>query len=80
MKQVFIIHGGDAYPTHAAYLESLHALELDYQRLKPKQRWKQWIADQLPDVDILTPSMPNSSNAQYDEWKIMFEKLVSFFW
>ena len=79
MKQIILIHGGDSYSTYEAYLQDLRATQLDYKRLLPKKRWSTWLAGQLPDADIVTPSFPNSQNAQYNEWKIYFEKLVPFF-
>jgi predicted alpha/beta hydrolase family esterase len=32
----------------------------------------------MSDSDVLTPSMPNKDNAQFDEWKIYFEKILPF--
>lgn len=52
---------------------------MDYNRLLPKRSWKQWLAEQLPEVDVLLPSFPNSDNAVFEEWKILFEKLIPFF-
>lgn len=79
MKRVFILHGGDSFSSHQAYLDQLKAMEIDYERLRPKQRWSSWLAAQLADADILLPSLPNKDNAVYDEWKIYFEKLLPFF-
>ncbi len=33
----------------------------------------------MPNDDVLSPTMPNSNNAQFEEWKIYFEKLIPFF-
>lgn len=33
----------------------------------------------LAEYDVLTPSMPNRQNAVYEEWKIVFEKLIPHF-
>ncbi len=79
MTQVFFFHGGDSFNSYEEYLEDLKKKEIDYQRLFKKGRWSQNLAKNLPGVDVLYPSMPNSSNAKYDEWKILFEKLVPFF-
>lgn len=79
MKQVFILHGGESFSSYQAYLDQLKATEIDYERLRPKQSWKDWIAAQLPNSDVLLPSFPNKNNAVYDEWKIYFEKLLPFF-
>ncbi len=80
MKQVFIIHGGNSFDSYDSYLRDLTSSPLDYERMKYTQRWfKQGITAALTDFDVLTPTMPNSQNAIYDEWKIMFEKIVPLF-
>lgn len=78
MKQVVIIHGGDSFSSYESYLENLKSLEISYERLKPQQKWKPWIAKQMPEADVLLPTFPNGYNAVYDEWKIYFEKLIPF--
>ena len=76
MKQVVIIHGGDSFSSYDDYIENLKTSTVEYERLKPQQKWKPWIAQQMPEADVLLPTFPNSSNAVYDEWKIYFEKLL----
>ncbi len=79
MKLVLIIHGGTSFSSHDAYMMHLRSMDLDYERLKSRTTWKDNLSTQLPDTDILAPSMPNSANANYDEWVIFFEKLIEFF-
>jgi predicted alpha/beta hydrolase family esterase len=79
MKQVVILHGGYTFSSYDAYIDSLKSIEIDYERLKLQKKWKPWIAEQLTDYDVLLPMFPNGSNAVYEEWKIYFEKLISFF-
>ncbi|MDO4773544.1 MAG: alpha/beta hydrolase [Candidatus Saccharibacteria bacterium] len=79
MKQIVLVHGGNSYKDHATYRADLEALEMDYQRLLPKKRWSDAIIAAFPDADILLPTMPNSANAQFDEWVIWFEKMIPFF-
>ena len=80
MKQVFLIHGGNSYNSYDAYLNDLVSSPIDYDRLKFAQRWfTQGISQSLDDFDVLTPSMPNKNNAVYEEWKIVFEKLIPHF-
>ncbi|HEU0266727.1 MAG TPA: alpha/beta hydrolase [Candidatus Saccharimonadaceae bacterium] len=78
MKQVLIIHGGDSFDSYKQYLESLKSRMIDYERIKYHTNWRTWIAEKMPEVDVLLPTFPNSSNAVYDEWKIFFEKIVPF--
>ena len=76
MKQVLIIHGGDSFSSYDAYLSSLRSREINYDRLRPQKKWRTWVAEQLPDTDVLLPTFPNGFNAVYDEWVIYFEKLL----
>lgn len=79
MKQILIIHGGNSFSSYEAYREYLAAKELNYYKLTHPVRWKEALAGELPDFDVVYPSMPNSLNAVYDEWVIYFEKLQNFF-
>lgn len=79
MKQIVIIHGGDSFLSYEEYLDDLKNTELDYERLRPGKSWKDAVIAAFPEADILTPSMPNKQNAQYEEWKIMFKKIIPFF-
>lgn len=79
MKQILIIHGGDSFSSYEAYFATLKAKELAYDRLKPSRHWKDTLIDAFPNADILAPTMPNSANARFDEWKIWFEKIIPYF-
>lgn len=76
--QICIIHGGTAFESDEAYQQSLRELELNYNRLLYAPSWKNWLAEQLPDYDVLLPSMPNKINAKYDDWTLYFSKVVPF--
>lgn len=78
MKQVVIIHGGDAFATYEEYLDTLENATLDDPRLRTKG-WKSLLPENLgPEYEVLAPRMPNSANAKYIEWKIWFEKHFPF--
>ena len=80
MKQVFIIQGGNSFNSYESYVNDLVTSPIDYDRLKYSPKWfTQGLAQSLTDFDVLTPSMPNKQNAVYDEWKIVFEKLIPHF-
>ena len=79
MKQVLIIHGGSSFSKYKDYLDYLKNSAIYYDRIKPQNSWKTWIAEQMCDTDVLLPNFPNGSNAVYEEWKIYFEKLIPFF-
>lgn len=76
MRQILIIHGGDSFSSYEEYLHNLKQTELTYDRLLQKRRWKDNIIDTFPEADVLTPQMPNSANAQYNEWTMWFEKIL----
>lgn len=78
MSQILFIHGGDSFNSYEEYLENLKSTEIDYSRLLPKDRWSAKLTSASPKDDILMPSMPNSANAQFDEWAIWFEKILPF--
>lgn len=77
-RQVVIIHGGDTFDTYKEYLSFLKNYELDLEKLKSKG-WKKRLPQELgSDFEVISPRMPNSMNAKYKEWEIMFEKLFPF--
>lgn len=78
MKQVLVIHGGTSHNSYEDYIAYLKSKVLDYERLKWSDKWRNWLPSALPGVDVLLPDFPNSQNAQYDEWKIIFEKILPF--
>ena len=78
MQQILFLHGGESFLSYDAYLDSLMSRELSYDRLKYSPKWREWIAQQLPGDDVLLPTMPNGYNAQFNEWKIYFEKIMPF--
>lgn len=76
MKQIIVIHGGTTFPSHEEYIAHLKSNPLNYERLLAFRDWKSRLPEAFPEDDILLPSMPNRQNASYDEWKIMFEKII----
>ena len=76
--QVCIIHGGTVYESDEEYQQALRDITLSYDRLLYAPSWKNWLAEQLPDHDVLLPSMPNKINAKYDDWALYFSKVVPF--
>lgn len=76
MKQVVVIHGGSSFNSYESYLKTLKESPINYERLKRSGKWKEWLVDALPEADVLLPQFPNAQNAQYEEWKIYFEKLL----
>jgi len=75
-KQVVVIHGGDAFKTYKDYMAYLRSLRLDLDRYRGTG-WKDSLSEKLGNrFDVLLPRMPNPTNAKYDEWKILFDKIA----
>ncbi len=76
MQQVFFIHGGSAYTEYADFIADLHELPLRSPSNEDEvQKWSKKLRFALGDTfETFTPSMPNSDNAKYEEWKIWFER------
>ena len=62
------------------YIQSLSQKKLDISRFINNPMWKELLQDNLgSDYQVLLPSMPNSTNAQYSEWRVWFEHISSLF-
>lgn len=76
-KQVFYIHGADAFSDHGnflKYLEKIEIRDLPWAGDSPK-RWSKTLREDLgEEYEVFTPLMPNKLNAHYEEWKIWFER------
>ena len=80
MQQIIVIHGGTTFQEYDKYLESLSSKKLNIDRFVYKPMWKELLQENLGDgYQVLTPKMPNSTNARYSEWKIWFKHLSSLF-
>ena len=75
-KQVFYIHGGNAYSDYNAFLDDLRTMPVrNLPDVEPLKKWTQSLREDLgEDFEVFTPTMPNSLNAKYLEWKIWFER------
>lgn len=77
-QEIVVIHGGTSYPSHEQYFESLKNLSIRLDRMKFKKDWKDGLQEKLgEDFAVYIPQMPNKQNAQYEEWKILFEKVLN---
>lgn len=75
-KQVILIRGGSTFDTHKDYLSFLKNLKVDINRYR-RTKWSDSLRGDLGnEFDVLLPKMPNSMNAKYDEWKILFKKIA----
>lgn len=76
MKQIVIVHGGSSFNNYEN-LNNLKNSQLHYERLLWVQKWRDWLAQEIVVADVLLPDFPNKQNADYTEWKIYFEKLLT---
>ena len=80
MQQIIVIHVGTTFKDYDSYLQSLSQKKLDINRFIYTPKWKEKLQDVLGnEYQVLLPSMPNSTNARYSEWKIWFEHISSLF-
>lgn len=80
MQQIVVIHGGTTFQDYDTYLQSLSEKKLDINRFVYRAKWKEHLQDNLGGkYQVLLPSMPNSTNARYSEWKLWFEHISSLF-
>jgi uncharacterized protein len=79
-KQVIVIHGGDTFASYDEYLSSLRDFLIDFERYRAGgTNWKRTLGLALGDgYEIISPDMPDKSNAKYAEWKIWFEKFIPY--
>lgn len=75
--QIILIHGGDCFESN----EELYNLlkETEYNPYKKKPDWKKWLKLTLSEeYEIFYPTFPNKYYADYNAWKIWFEKLFPY--
>lgn len=76
-KQILVIHGGGSFESYDKYITFLKNSPLEIRKLIPRNDWKDNLQSDLGDeFEVLLPTMPNKTNAQYPEWKIVFEKVL----
>jgi len=73
--QILMIHGGSTYKTRKDYLMVLKNRKVSLEKRE------NWAADYLEkklgkNFQVIKPRMPLKEYAQYEEWKIMFEKYI----
>jgi predicted alpha/beta hydrolase family esterase len=76
--QVVLLHGGSSYKSHEDYLKDLINSSVSLDRMRARRDWKEVLAKSLAnEAEVFIPRLPNANNAQYDEWKIWFDKIAS---
>lgn len=77
MRQILVIHGGNAFDKYEDYISYLKGKELSLEKLGFRG-WSRSLDERLGNAyQVLTPQMPNGQNARYAEWRIWFDKLIN---
>jgi hypothetical protein len=78
-KQIVFISGGDAFSNREDFLRSLKVKPIrNLPGNETSVRWTKTLETDLGDFEVFMPSMPNTNNASFDEWKIWFERHFEF--
>lgn len=76
-KQVIYIHGGDSFSEREDFLKYLKTTPLRDPLGEGSKRWPETLRPLLGEgYDVYMPTMPNKTNARYDEWSIWFERYL----
>ncbi len=75
VRKVIVVGGGEIFNTYSEYIAWLRKLKLR----DSNPSWKSNLAIKLAkyNVDIIEVRRPNTFNAKYLEWKIMFDKYLN---
>ena len=76
--QVFIVHGGMTFKNKKDYLKYLKTRKIS---LEKRIRWSDdYLEEKLGrNFEIIRPRMPLQDNAEYEDWKIYFERFFPKF-
>ncbi len=81
MRQLLSIHGGDSYRSQADFYAALAVMPIwsGLPTDEPVVSWKRSLATDLgSDWEVYQPTMPNKQNADYQAWKIWFERFTPY--
>ena len=82
-QQVFYIHGGESFLNRADFVERLKTKPLWHmeqdETAAASKKWTSSFAEDLgSEYEVIVPSMPNSQNANFEEWSIWFERHFTY--
>lgn len=76
MKQVIVIGGGETHETYEDYLAWLGSQEFNLSSTRPTG-WKETLQEDLGSgYQVIRPRMPDTQNAEYDEWELYFNTVI----
>jgi uncharacterized protein len=76
-KQLMIIHGGNTFNNQREYLNYLKTRKIS---IENEASWsREYLLKSLgKKLQIISPRMPQSDNAKYNDWKIHFERYFPY--
>ena len=76
-RQIIFIKGGETFDSKEDFYKYFRELEIDpYDK---RTSWRNWLNATLDEThEFVTPDMPARENADYNVWKIMFEKYLKY--
>lgn len=76
-QQILFISGGNTFGSKKDYLSWLKNLKMNIEKTKAKLSWRDTLHKKLGNkFEVYKPKMPNSINASYTEWSILFNKII----
>ncbi len=75
--QIFLIHGGNTFKNRKDYLHYLKTREVSIEK-KPKWALEYLNKELGKKFDIIRPRMPLPEDAKYEDWKLHFERHISY--
>lgn len=76
-KQIIFIKGGETFENEKDFYRYLD--ELDFNPYEVRTSWREWLMGILDEShEFIIPNMPARENADYNAWKIWFEKYLKF--
>lgn len=75
-QQIMVIHGGTTFEKYDEYISFLKTKQVTIDRLLNRPGWKQSLQSMLgSNYQVLLPTMPNTTNANYNEWATWFTNI-----
>ncbi|MGV8169705.1 MAG: alpha/beta hydrolase [Candidatus Nanoarchaeia archaeon] len=75
--QVIFIRGGETFDTKEQFYNYLKTV--DFNPYEKKRTWRDWLEWSLSEkFDSIAPLMPNKQWADYEAWKIWFERVTPY--
>jgi len=76
-KQIIFIKGGETFDNKEDFYRYFSELEFNLYEIRTS--WRDWLTEILGEThEFIIPDMPARENADYNAWKIWFEKYLKY--